>query len=148
MEYQIKRCSKEYASDLAELERQCFSVPWTYNQLAEELEGDNKHYFAALKKNGAVIGYGGFAQILDEGHIMNIAVAPDSRGQGVGSAIVDALIAKAKDLGIASMTLECAEGNVSAISLYEKKGFIFAGKRPDYYPSGEAARIYWLRFDG
>ena len=128
---------------VAELEKECFgSTAWSENLLAGEIGQDNKHY-TVLRKDGVVVAYGGFAQVLDEGDIMNIAVAAECRRQGLGIIIINSFFEQAEDLGIKSFTLEVGDGNFAAKKLYEKAGFEFAGKRTGYYSDGEDACIYW-----
>lgn len=129
------------------IEKEAFSEPgraWTEGMFLSELSDPSKYYFAGTE-NGAVMAYGGFAHILDEAHIMNIAVAEAYRGRGFGRQILTALIQKAAELGAAAMTLEVRVNNAPAIRLYESAGFIAAGIRPNYYGTGEHALIYWLR---
>ena len=69
------------------------------------------------------MGYAGMWQVCDEGHITNIAVHPEFRRSGVGSALMEALLAEAENRGIAALTLEVRESNHCARSLYRKYGF-------------------------
>lgn len=116
---------------------------WSENLFYGELEDPAKHYYI-FEKDGALAGYGGFAHILDEAHIMNIAVDRTCRGQGIGKALLKELTDRARGLGARAMTLEVSAKNDPAIALYENAGFVFAGSRRDYYAKGEDARIYWL----
>ena len=128
---------------VAELEKVCFGKnAWSQELLANEIGQENKHY-TVIVIDGEVAGYGGFSQVLDEGDIMNIAVFPKFRRQGIASIILDSLFDKAEELGIKSFTLEVRDGNLPAKSLYEKAGFVFCGKRTGYYSDGEDACIYW-----
>ena len=70
---------------------------------------------------------------VDEGQITNIAVHPDHRGQGLGLAIVQALIKHAKAERLASITLEVRVSNTPAITLYKKVGFLEVGRRKGFY---------------
>ena len=82
--------------------------------------------------------------IIDEGHITNIAVHTDYRGQGIGNAIVKSLIKIAKENNAIRMTLEVRTTNTAAIDLYKKYGFEVAGLRKNYYfDTGEDALIMW-----
>jgi ribosomal-protein-alanine N-acetyltransferase len=135
------------ASDIpaiAAIEREAFGAhAWSQNLFIGELEDASKHYYV-FDKDGMIAGYGGFAHILDEAHIMNIAVERTCRGHGIGKALLQELIGRAKDAGARAMTLEVRAQNFPAISLYEKAGFVYAGSRKDYYAKGEDALIYWL----
>ena len=77
-----------------------------------------------------------------DAHIMTLAVAPDSRRNGIGSQLMLALIDAALDAGAEHLTLELRVSNDSARSLYEKFGFAPVGIRPGYYPD-EDALVMW-----
>jgi ribosomal-protein-alanine N-acetyltransferase len=88
-------------------------------------------------------------QVCDEGHITNIAVHPEFRRSGVGSALMEALLAEAENRGIAALTLEVRESNHCARSLYRKYGFEDGGMRKAYYAdNNEDAVIMWKRLKG
>ena len=129
---------------IAEIEKECFEKPWSYESFCMEYADKNKFYFVAKTPTGEVIGYGGYAHILDEGHIMNIAVTAKARGKGVGTAILAKIIGSARENGIEAITLEVNDNNKNAIALYEKLGFKLSGLRPHYYGWDQPARIYWL----
>ena len=77
--------TNEYLNDVAELERTCFSNPWSRNMLAEELENACSAFLVALDaENGSVVGYAGLLAVADEGCITKMAVRPDCRRGGEG----------------------------------------------------------------
>ena len=83
--------------------------------------------------------------ILDEAHITIVAVCPDYQHQGLGQAMLLALLSRARLRGLERATLEVKASNQPAISLYEKFGFKVAGRRRGYYQdTGEDALILWL----
>lgn len=133
----------QHISEVAELDRICFNdEAWSFALFSNELEDENKRYVVALAENH-VAAYGGYAHIIDEAHIMNIAVAPAYRQKGIGQRIVEYLIGDAKSRGIASMTLEVKSNNTAAKALYEKLGFELSGIRKKYYKNTQDALIYW-----
>ena len=69
----------DHLDEVAELERVCFSTPWSRNMLSEELENDCSAMLVALDGEGHVVGYAGVQVILDEGYITNVAVRPEYR---------------------------------------------------------------------
>ena len=75
----------DHLDEVAELERICFTTPWSRNMLAEELDNYLSAFLVALDDNGKVAGYAGLQAVLDEGYITNVAVRPDCRKQGVAS---------------------------------------------------------------
>lgn len=132
---------------LAAIEQASFSVPWTRNMLEEELLNSRARY-RVLEFQGAVVGYIGMWQILDEGHITNVAVLPEFRRRGFARSLMQDLIDYAKTEGIRSLTLEVRVGNLPAIRLYESFGFKVEGRRKHYYAdNNEDALIMWLRLE-
>jgi ribosomal-protein-alanine N-acetyltransferase len=77
--------------------------------------------------------------LLDEGHILNVAVRSDQRGQGLGKLLVERVIAECRERGVAFVSLEVRPSNASAIALYRTIGFVETGKRKNYYENGEDA---------
>lgn len=132
MEFRIVDVSTEHIPQIEEIERECFSRPWTAEQLKSQMR-DAQHEFIATMDGGRVLGYVGLMYVLDEGYISNVAVHPDARRQGIGDALIDALAAKAAELELAFLTLEVRESNAPAIALYAKHGFHPVGKRKNYY---------------
>lgn len=130
------------------IETASFSQPWSREALEEEASGQyGAHYLTALEGD-RVVGYGGFRQVLDEGHITNIAVAAGDRGRGIGKEILEGLIGLCPALGILYLTLEVRQSNEAAIRLYEGCGFTAAGVRPGYYEKPrENAVIMWKKLD-
>ncbi|OKH37533.1 ribosomal-protein-alanine N-acetyltransferase [[Phormidium ambiguum] IAM M-71] len=83
--------------------------------------------------------------ILDEAHITIVAVCPNYQHQGLGQAMLLALLSRARQRGLERATLEVKASNQPAISLYQKFGFKVAGRRRGYYQdTGEDALILWL----
>ena len=132
MEFRIVDVSTEHIPQIEEIERECFSRPWTAEQLKSQMR-DAQHEFIATMDGGRVLGNVGLMYVLDEGYISNVAVHPDARRQGIGDTLIDALAAKAAELELAFLTLEVRESNAPAIALYAKHGFHPVGKRKNYY---------------
>ena len=132
MEIRIVDVSAEHIPQIEEIERECFSRPWTAEQLKSQMHGA-QHEFVAAVDGSRVLGYVGLMYVLDEGYISNVAVRPEARRQGIGDALIDALSAKAEELELAFLTLEVRESNTPAIALYTKHCFHPVGKRKNYY---------------
>ena len=113
---------------------------WSYNILKQELENKNTTYIIA-KENNEVVGFAGISICLDEATLNNIVVKKSCRGRGLGGELLESLIDICSDLNIKTFTLEVNTTNEPAIHLYEKFGFINAGRRRNYYENGEKA---WL----
>ena len=140
----VRRMIPEDIPRAAELEKMCFSRPWTEEMLAESLALPAYRFFVC-EKEGQVLGYAGMFLVLDEGNIANIAVFPEARRQGIGKALLAALTEEGRKEGLSQLFLEVREHNLPAIALYEKSGFTEAGFRKDYYQDPEeGARIYRL----
>jgi len=123
----------EHVDEVAEIERLSFSTPWSKESLEMEvLKNKCARYIVAVKDN-RVLGFAGMWLIIDEGHITNIAVHPDFRGQGIGNMLVEALIEECRRNGIHYLTLEVRRSNQVAINLYKKYGFEIYGIRKNYY---------------
>ena len=91
----------------------------------------------AVNDTGEVIGYAGAWMIFEEGHITNIAIRQDCRGQGVGEALTQALVQYAANLGVQYITLEVRRSNLIAQNMYRKLGFEKLGVRKCYYPDNQ-----------
>lgn len=128
----ITEMKPEHVHQVAELEKLCFSDPWSEKSVASELGNDLSCWLVALE-GGTVAGYVGSQTVMGETDMMNIAVHPDYRRQGIGEALVYALMDRLKARGSRCLTLEVRASNGPAKRLYEKLGFALVGKRPRYY---------------
>ncbi len=128
----IRDASDRDIDRLEELEKLCFSMPWTKEQLISQLP-DDMHVFLAADIGGETAGYVGMMHVVDEGYISNVAVAPEYRRRGIADALISALIARCEALALAFVTLEVRRGNAGAVALYKKHGFLPVGERKDYY---------------
>ncbi|MDD4316790.1 MAG: ribosomal protein S18-alanine N-acetyltransferase [Clostridia bacterium] len=137
------KMNKSHIARVAEIEQVCFAdEAWSYSMLFGELGDESKRYTVALDGD-VVVAYGGYAHIIDEAHIMNIAVEPAYRKKGIGRRVLEYLIMDARARNISAMTLEVKSGNGAAVALYEKNGFVLAGIRKKYYKNTHDALIYW-----
>ncbi len=123
---------KSHVSQIAQLEKQCFSDPWSEKSIASELENPLSLWLVALQGD-LVVGYVGSQSVLGEADMMNIAVDEAYRRQGIGKNLVLQLVEKLKEQGVHSLSLEVRQSNAPAISLYEEMGFQQVGLRPNYY---------------
>lgn len=130
---QIVKMQAKHIENLAEIEKLCFSKPWSYDGLAEELSNPLAVFFVAEDENGKAVGYAGMHHIVDEGYITNIAVHPDFRRKGIATALVRKLDTYAGENGLALLTLEVRRSNETAISIYRREGFDEEGVRRGFY---------------
>lgn len=123
----------EHLDDILLMEQQCFSVPWTHEQLMAQLSDFMHIFLAAEDENGRAVGYAGLMYVLDEGYISNVAVSPDRRREGIADMLLAELYERAKAKKLSFLTLEVRESNIPAQSLYKKHGYTEVGRRKAYY---------------
>lgn len=121
-----------HVPQVAALEKECFSDPWSQRSVASELDNPLALWLV-WEEDGQVLGYVGSQTVLDETDMMNVAVSAQARRRGIAQALVEALVIRLKQRGSRCLTLEVRASNASAIALYEKLGFRQVGRRPNYY---------------
>lgn len=129
---EIVRLKKEYVSAVAQIEKECFSVPWSEKSIEEETVSEVARFFVCLV-DGKAAGYGGMHVMSGECYVDNIAVLPSHRRQKIGSLILEKLIETAENEQGEFISLEVRKSNKAAITLYEKYGFINVGTRKNFY---------------
>lgn len=132
MNFTIIPMNSSHIVALAELEKRCFSTPWSKNSLREELVNPLSHFFVAVAHDG-LMGYIGTQEVVGESYISNIAVLPEYRRTGVGQALLDRAMQGARERGCTLITLEVRVSNAAAVSLYEKNNFLTLGRRKMFY---------------
>ena len=144
---EIRKMRSADISQLAELERLCFSDPWSEAAFEYELRNPLSLWLVAAE-NDVVAGYVGSQTVMGEADMMNLAVSPAYRRNGIGEKLVCELIQCLNGVQAHSLTLEVRISNAPAIALYEKLGFVQVGRRPGYYrnPKEDAyiLRKEWL----
>lgn len=137
--------SKSYIYDMVRISEESLSVPWSTQSFEEEFENKFSRYVVALCDD-KVVGFGGMWIIVGEGNITNIAVSPEYRGKGIGSAIVKELLKLCHMEDGTAITLEVRRSNIIAQNLYKKFGFEVEGIRKGYYTNNkEDALLMWNR---
>ena len=121
-----------HVSQIAELEKLCFNDPWSENSIASELDNRLSCWLVAIVDD-KVVGYVGSQTVLGETDMMNIAIHPDYRKQGIATELISALIEALNERGSHSLMLEVRASNEPAKSLYLKMGFDVVGVRKNYY---------------
>lgn len=139
MNFIISKMKKENIADVAEIEKSCFSKPWSISAIEAELENPNAHFYVLSVEDGTaddkIVGYGGMHIILDEAYIANIAVLPEFRKNGFGKAITIQLINTALNHNCEFISLEVRPSNTTAVKMYSLLGFEEVGKRKNFYSS-------------
>lgn len=124
------------------IERRSFPTPWSLAMFVLELSKPSGICLAAASGNG-LAGYLVCSRYADVWHLMNVAVEPERRREGIATVLIERLLRKVGP--DARLTLEVRASNRAAIAMYECFGFRLAGRRRRYYhDNGEDALIMWL----
>jgi ribosomal-protein-alanine N-acetyltransferase len=146
--YKLVPMNAELAEQVAQIERNCFSHPWTEDMLREQLHDHLASWICAYGENGTVLGYAGIHVVAGEGYIDNVAVRQEYRKQGVASALLDVFLRFAQAQKLDFITLEVRASNDPAKRLYMKHGFAQVGRRKDYYDDPREDAILMTRTFG
>ena len=140
----IRTMSERDSSAVWELEKKCFSVPWSEESI-RAMFSEKGDWNLTARDDGSLVGYIGMKAVLDEADITNVAVDPDRRRQGIGKMLLRELLAKAGDMGIRRIFLEVRVSNTAARALYEQAGFRTVDVRKNYYekPKEDAYIMVW-----
>ncbi|MFI3142101.1 MAG: ribosomal protein S18-alanine N-acetyltransferase [Clostridia bacterium] len=122
----------EDIKSVAQIEKECFSKPWSENMIQEKLENDYSIFIVA-KFEAEVVGYIGASLICGECYVDNVAVTQKFRRMGVASMILDELITQMEQKDCELITLEVRKSNETAQKLYQMKQFEEIGERKNYY---------------
>lgn len=142
---EIREMSVEDLEQVAELEAEIFSTPWSREGFLSALSNPGNLYLTAWVQE-ELAGYCGLLRILDEGDITNVAVAPGQRRRGIAWGMLRELISRGEERGMKDFTLEVREGNKPARNLYRKLGFKEEGVRKNFYEKpAENGIIMWRR---
>ena len=130
MEYCLMNSA--HIAQIANLEKLCFSDPWSEKSISSELVNPLSLWIVAMHGD-QVTGYVGSQSVMGWSDMMNLAVHPDYRRMGIAEKLIEHLIAGLKDKDVTCLTLEVRASNEPAIALYTKLGFAEVGRRPGYY---------------
>ncbi len=126
----IEELKESEIPTIAEIEKKSFHKPWSEESIRSSFNSSACKFFTA--KSATIVGYIGISVAADEGYILNVAVLPESRGQGIGKALVKFLIEKYRYI-LRFITLEVRPSNYAAVNLYSSLGFEKVGERKNYY---------------
>lgn len=115
------------------IEKASFTVPWSEKSFDEAFASDSITVLAVVDDGGNVAGFGCLLAVDGEGEILNIAVHPSVRKNGIGQMLMNGMITAGMERGVRDFYLEVRESNVPARGLYEKNGFAALGRRKRYY---------------
>jgi ribosomal-protein-alanine N-acetyltransferase len=120
--------------EVAALERQVFSDPWSIDSFLAEVERKREiGYPLVVREHGELIAYAVVWFIVDELHIGNIAVRPAHQGRGIATALLEHVLEEGRRRGMVFATLEVRPSNVRALALYARFGFRRIAVRRNYY---------------
>lgn len=141
----IRPMKEEDTAEVAMLEADIFSQPWSRQDFLDVLKKEDVLYIVAAD-SGRIVGCCGVWNIGGDGNISNVLVEKSCRHQGIGGLLMQTLLAWGEKRGITAYTLEVRVSNEPAIHLYESLGFERAGTRPHFYKKPEEdALIMWKR---
>lgn len=146
----IRTMSEKDLDDIVIIENACFSDPWSRESFEDSLKEPTAHLLVLTEEadctyDGPIVGYCCLYHVLDEGEIVNVAVAPKYRQKGYGAMLVQALMDLGRSLGAERFFLEVRAGNTAGKRLYESLGFENYGIRKDFYssPKEDAVLMTW-----
>ena len=141
----ILKLKNEDVLMVAEIEKECFSNPWSEKAIKTAINDDLSHFIVA-KIGNEVVGYGGMYSVMGEGYIYNIAVKRKYRKFGIGTNIVNELVNYSKIKSLNFLSLEVRKSNTPAINLYSNCGFEKVGNRKNFYTNPLEDAIIMTKF--
>ena len=128
----VRRMLEEDIEQVARIEKDCFSMPWSKQSFADILFREDVEFLVACQGE-EILGYVGVYCSLDEGEITNVAVSPDHRRQKIAEQLLEKLLIRLQERAISRIVLEVRVSNTPAIALYKKFDFQIVGTRKDFY---------------
>jgi len=131
------------------IEQNSFQRPWGRLSFEGELRNHLACNFAVksteVETSGQVIGYAFWHLVADEVHVLKVAVTPAWRGQGIASRLLERCFTLSVEQGAKSAHLEVRPSNIAAIELYQKLGFEWVGRRPQYYTDSKEDALLMMK---
>jgi ribosomal-protein-alanine N-acetyltransferase len=122
------------------LEQSVFPHPWTRNNFCDSL-ASGYDAWVLHDQDGALTGYFLLMEVVDEAHLLDVAVAPGRQGTGLGRYLLDKVAARARGMdGVLSVLLEVRPSNERALDVYRRYGYVEIGRRRAYYPAYQGQR--------
>lgn len=147
MNISLRKMEERDIDRVLEIEKKSFSSPWPRKSFEFEINSNLMARYIIVERAGYILGYIGLWFMVDESHVVSIAVDPKYRGNGIGGMLMSAGVVESIAAGMNAMTLEVRKSNMAAKKLYEKLGFNSVGIRPKYYEDNkEDAIIMWKYF--
>jgi [ribosomal protein S18]-alanine N-acetyltransferase len=141
---QLRRLERTHLDAVEAIERESYPTPWSRSMFDAELRKPSALAIGAFTEEGDLVGYAFVSRYVDAWHVMNVAVAPEDRRQGIAGRLLCELFDRTGVEDRRGYTLEVRVSNSEAIALYEKLGFRSHGVRRGYYTDNrEDALIMW-----
>lgn len=121
------------------LETSVYPHPWSRGNFLDSLSS-GYHGWTLRDDAGALVGYFLLMSVVDEAHLLNVAVAAPRQREGLGLYLLDKIAACARGLSMDSILLEVRPSNLRALKVYEQYGFTEIGRRKAYYPAHNGQR--------
>lgn len=121
------------------LETAVYPHPWSRANFVDSLASAYQAW-VLRERDGELLGYFLLMGIVDEAHLLNVAVAAGRQGQGLGRLLLNQAVACARGLGMESVLLEVRPSNTRALDIYQRYGFQRIGRRKAYYPAADQQR--------
>lgn len=125
--------------DVVAVEQDVYSHPWSRLNFVDSLASGYQAW-VLRDQQGYLLGYFLLMLIVDEAHLLNVAVNGEVQGQGLGRFLLNQSVACARGLGMESVLLEVRPSNTRALEIYQRYGFTQIGRRKNYYPAPGNAR--------
>ena len=131
---QIREMKLADVFTIAQMESEIFSDPWSVSSCRSAIENKSIYPVVAVDEaSGRIVGYAFLMGAADEAEVLRIAVDAGHRRCGIGDLLMKEILQYGADDGYYFFYLEVRAGNLPAIALYRKWGFLLTGRRPDYY---------------
>lgn len=124
----------EKIKNIAALEREAFSNPWTLEMIQSSMTSDFDHV-EVMEKDGTFQGYIIYSVVCDSADLLRVAAKPEYRRQGIGTSLMEMMIKDCEKSGVQNIFLEVRQSNAPAIGMYGRFGFQEISRRKRYYTS-------------
>lgn len=120
--------------EVAAIEVRAYPYPWTLKNFTDSM--DAGHVGVCLRAvDGTLLGYFLLMPVVDESHLLNVCVAPEMQGNGLGVKLLNEIVRVSREQGMSGVLLEVRPSNGRAMRIYERFGFEHIGRRKGYYPA-------------
>ncbi|MDD4561683.1 MAG: ribosomal protein S18-alanine N-acetyltransferase [Syntrophomonadaceae bacterium] len=141
----LRKMTSQDIDEIMQIEQKCFTLPWSRESYRGELKNNFATYLVC-DFEGKIAGYGGIWVVFEDAHITNVAVDPDFRQSGMGTALMQELEQKARDKKAQRILLEVRPSNEAALAMYRNLGYSPTGLRQNYYSDNGEDAIIMTKF--